>query len=77
MNKNVFDTTKDDGPLSFYLSESILGWQEALQRMSVGSRWEVTIPPHLAYGERGAAPMIEPNVAIVYIIELLEIEKER
>ncbi|MFV0531282.1 MAG: FKBP-type peptidyl-prolyl cis-trans isomerase [Flavobacteriales bacterium] len=76
MNRNVFDTTKDTGPLSFYLSQTILGWQEVLLLMPIGSRWEITIPPHLAYGENGAAPMIEPNAAIVYIIELLEIEKE-
>lgn len=75
MNKNVFDITKDDGPLDFHLSEAILGWQEALQLMPVGSRWEITIPSHLAYGEKGAAPMIEPNAVVSYIIELLEIEK--
>jgi FKBP-type peptidyl-prolyl cis-trans isomerase FklB len=74
LNNNVFDTTKDSGPQQMRLSQTIKGWQEVLQLMPVGSRWRVTIPHDLAYGEIGAPPMIQPNSTLVFIIELLKIE---
>lgn len=73
LNGNVFDSTKDSGAIDFQLSLTILGWQEALQLMPVGSRWKLFIPHHLAYGEFGAQPMIQPNSTLIFIIELLEI----
>jgi FKBP-type peptidyl-prolyl cis-trans isomerase FklB len=73
LNGNVFDTTKDSGAVEFGLSQTIPGWQEALQMMQVGSRWKLFIPHHLAYGEFGAQPMIQPNATLIFIVELLEI----
>ena len=73
LNKNVFDSTKDTGAIDLQLAETILAWQEALLLMPVGSRWKLYIPHHLAYGEYGAQPMIQPNSTLVFIIELLEI----
>ena len=73
LNKDVFDTTKDSGPQQMKISQTIKGWQEVLQLMPVGSRWRVTIPHDLAYGEIGAPPMIQPNSTLVFIIELLNI----
>lgn len=73
LNKDVFDTTKDSGPQQMKISQTIKGWQEALQLMPEGSRWRVTIPHSLAYGEIGAPPMIQPNSTLVFIIELLNI----
>lgn len=74
LNNNVFDTTKDSGPQQMRLAQTIKGWQEVLQLMPVGSRWRVTIPHDLAYGEIGAPPMIQPNSTLVFIIELLKID---
>lgn len=73
LNKDVFDSTKDTGAIDLQLAETILAWQEALLLMPVGSRWKLYIPHHLAYGEYGAPPMIQPNSALIFIIELIEI----
>jgi FKBP-type peptidyl-prolyl cis-trans isomerase FklB len=73
LNKDVFDTTKDSGAIDLNVAQTILAWQEALLLMRVGSRWKLYIPPHLAYGEFGAQPMIQPNSTLIFIIELLEI----
>ncbi len=62
-------------PAEFPVSGVIAGWTEVLQLMPVGSKWKVTIPSHLAYGERGAGQMIQPNSTLIFIIELLDIVK--
>jgi FKBP-type peptidyl-prolyl cis-trans isomerase FklB len=43
--------------------------------MSIGSKWEVVIPPEQAFGERGYE-FIEPNETIIFEIELLDIQRE-
>lgn len=73
IDKTLFDSTQDTGPVELEVSKTILGWQDALQMMPVGSRWKLFIPHHLAYGEFGAQPMIQPNSTIIFLIELLEI----
>ena len=76
LDKQVFDSTKDVGAQVFRVSEMIEGWKEVLTKMQEGSRWKVYIPPHLAYGENGAPPMIQPNATLVFIIELNKIIKD-
>ncbi len=76
INGTVFDSSMDRGePAEFPVSGVISGWTEILQLMPVGSKWKVTIPAHLAYGERGAGQMIQPNSTLIFIIELLDIVK--
>lgn len=73
---NVFDSSVDRGqPVSFPVSGVIKGWTEALQLMSVGSKWKLYIPYDLAYGEQGAGQAIAPYSALVFEVELLEIKK--
>lgn len=68
-----FDSSyRTGGPVSFKVNEVIRGWQEALQLMSVGSKWRLFIPPHLAYGEAGHAN-IPPNSTLIFDLELLGI----
>lgn len=70
----VFDSSVQRGkPASFPLHKVIRGWTEALQLMPVGSRWKLYIPPHLAYGEQQAGPMIGPNSTLIFEVELLGI----
>lgn len=72
----VFDSSVDRGqPASFPVSGVIPGWTEALQMMSVGSKWKLVIPSNLAYGERGAGGKIAPNSVLVFEVELLSIDK--
>ncbi|MBU1537642.1 FKBP-type peptidyl-prolyl cis-trans isomerase [Myxococcota bacterium] len=69
-----FDSSYSRGkPAEFRVTGVIKGWTEALQLMTVGSRWRLVIPPHLAYGEKGAGGKIGPNATLVFEIELLGI----
>ncbi len=71
----VFDSSVDRGePAQFPVNGVIQGWIEALQLMSVGSKWRLTIPSDLAYGDQGSAPVIGPGATLVFEIELIEIK---
>ena len=76
INGTVFDSSVQRGePAVFGVSQVIPGWVEALQLMPVGSKWRLFIPSDLAYGEHGAGDAIEPNSALVFDVELLDIVK--
>ncbi|WP_198263934.1 FKBP-type peptidyl-prolyl cis-trans isomerase [sulfur-oxidizing endosymbiont of Gigantopelta aegis] len=71
----VFDSSVDRGePAQFPVNGVIQGWIEALQLMPVGSKWRLTIPSDLAYGDQGSAPVIGPGATLIFEIELLEIK---
>jgi FKBP-type peptidyl-prolyl cis-trans isomerase FklB len=70
-----FDSSyKRNAPASFPVNGVIKGWTEALQLMKVGSKWELVIPPSLAYGPQGAGGVIGPNATLVFEIELVAIK---
>ena len=70
----VFDSSVERGqPATFPVNGVIQGWVEALQLMSVGSKWRLFIPSDLAYGEQGAGQLIGPGATLVFEVELLEI----
>jgi FKBP-type peptidyl-prolyl cis-trans isomerase FklB len=70
-----FDSSYKRGePTTFPVKGVIPGWTEALQLMKVGSKWQLFIPSKLAYGERGAPPVIGPNAVLVFTMELLAIQ---
>jgi FKBP-type peptidyl-prolyl cis-trans isomerase len=52
----------------------IPGWQEALKLMPVGSKWQLFIPPELAYGQQGAGAEIGPNATLIFEVELVAIK---
>ncbi|OOF38943.1 peptidylprolyl isomerase [Rodentibacter rarus] len=73
-NGTVFDSSVSRGqPAEFPVNGVIRGWVEALQMMPVGSKWKLTIPHELAYGERGAGASIPPFSTLVFEVELLDI----
>lgn len=70
-----FDSSyKRNEPAVFQVNQVIAGWQEALPLMEVGSTYDLYIPTDLAYGDRGAPPVIEPGSMLVFQVELLEIQ---
>jgi len=74
-----FDSTEFMGgyPVTFFVKDSVIdGWKEALIRMPAGSRWQVFVPPHLGYGEKGAGRDIGPNSTLIYDIELLAVNPQ-
>ncbi len=71
----VFDSSVERGePAQFPVNGVIQGWIEALQLMPVGSKWRLTIPSDLAYGDQGSPPVIGPGATLIFDIELLEIK---
>jgi FKBP-type peptidyl-prolyl cis-trans isomerase FklB len=70
-----FDSSQaHGGPASLNVSGVIKGWTEALQRMPVGSKWRLVVPPDLAYGDKGAGAEIGPGAVLVFEVELLSIQ---
>jgi FKBP-type peptidyl-prolyl cis-trans isomerase len=68
-----FDSSYKRGePASFPVGGVIRGWTEALEKMPVGSKWQLFIPTDLAYGERGNMG-IPPNSTLIFEVELLSI----
>ncbi|WP_372865031.1 FKBP-type peptidyl-prolyl cis-trans isomerase [Spongiibacter sp.] len=77
LNGSVFDSSyQRNETVSFPVNGVIPGWTEALQLMTVGSKWQLFIPPELAYGAGGAGQMIGPNAALLFDVELVAIKDQ-
>lgn len=75
LDGTVFDSSyKRNKPATFACNQVIKGWTDALTHMPVGSKWEIYIPQELGYGAREAGK-IKPFSALIFTVELLEIEK--
>ncbi|MGM0569266.1 FKBP-type peptidyl-prolyl cis-trans isomerase [Marinobacter sp.] len=71
-----FDSTHQrNEPYQVKVKQLIPGWTEALTMMSEGSKWELYIPAHIAYGEKGAGEYVGPNATLIFEVELLDISK--
>lgn len=69
-----FDASWNRGePLSFRLGSGqvIPGWEQGVMGMRVGGRRKLVIPPHLAYGDRGAGGVIKPGETLVFVVDLV------
>jgi FKBP-type peptidyl-prolyl cis-trans isomerase FklB len=70
-----FDSSAKAGkPVPFEVKNVIPGFKEVLQLMPIGSKWQVFIPPALAYGERGAGNVIGPNSTLIFEVEVVGIQ---
>jgi len=75
LNGTEFDSSYKRGtPAEFTLNRVIPGWTEGLQLMHVGDKFRFFIPPELGYGANGFGP-IQPNEALIFEVDLLEVEK--
>jgi FKBP-type peptidyl-prolyl cis-trans isomerase FkpA len=74
-----FDSSYDPGhqPLPFTIGAGMVirGWDEGVKGMRVGGKRKLTIPPDLAYGERGHPPVIPANSTLVFEVEFLSVQK--
>jgi len=69
-----FDNSRTAGqPVTFALNEVIPGWSEAVQLMSVGSKYRFVIAPEIGYGPAGSPPNIGPNATLIFEVELMNI----
>lgn len=74
-NGTEFDSSYRRGePATFGVTAVIKGWTEALLMMPVGSKWQLTIPPNLAYAD-ASRPNIPANSVLQFDLELIDIKK--
>jgi len=70
-----FDSSYKRGePATFPVSGVIKGWTEALQLMKVGSKYQLFIPPNLAYGSQSPGAAIPPNSLLIFEVELMKVQ---
>lgn len=71
-----FDSSYKRGqPATFPVNGVIPGWTEALQMMKEGSKWQIVVPPSLAYKDQGAGGVIGPNAVLVFDVELISVNE--
>ncbi|MCF8460403.1 MAG: FKBP-type peptidyl-prolyl cis-trans isomerase [Flavobacteriales bacterium] len=73
----VFDSSISRGePISFPIGVGrvIKGWDEGISLLKVGEKARLLIPYQLAYGERGAGGMIQPNTDLIFDVELVSVK---
>ncbi|MEU1515816.1 FKBP-type peptidyl-prolyl cis-trans isomerase [Streptomyces sp. NPDC005811] len=71
-----FDASWNRGaPFSFPLGGGrvIKGWDQGVQGMKVGGRRRLTIPPHLAYGDRSPTSAIKPGETLIFVVDLIAV----
>lgn len=71
-----FDASWNRGePLAFRIGSGMVipGWDQGVMGMRVGGRRQMVIPPHLAYGDRGAGGVIEPGETLVFVCDLVDV----
>jgi FKBP-type peptidyl-prolyl cis-trans isomerase FklB len=77
-DRTEFDSSYRRGqPATFAIKGVLPGWREALKLMQEGAKWEIFIPPNLAYGERGAGSLIGPNATLIFEVELISIQEKK
>ena len=72
--EDPFDVAPDETvPAIIPIPGVIKGWRESLTMMREGDEWILYIPPKLAYGEKGAKPVVGPNMLLIYELSLVRL----
>jgi len=74
--KEFYSSYQRNNPEKFAVNRVIKGWTEALQLMKVGSKWQIFVPPALAYGRGDQGSRIPPNSVLIFEMDLISIERE-
>jgi len=72
--KEFDNSAKRGQPAKLQVNRVVRGWTEALGMMKAGSKWELYLPPTLAYGDQGSGPNVEPGATLIFEMELLGTE---
>jgi FKBP-type peptidyl-prolyl cis-trans isomerase FklB len=73
LDGSEFDATEVGKSTTLDVAQLIPGWREALRHMTAGARYEVVVPPHMGYGDRGVGGTIGPNETLVFTVDLIDI----
>jgi FKBP-type peptidyl-prolyl cis-trans isomerase len=73
LNGTEFDSSSGQ-PRMMKVADALPGLAEGLKMMPVGSKWQLFVPPRLAYGERGSGSVIGPNAVLIFELELIGIK---
>jgi peptidylprolyl isomerase len=77
VNGKEFDASWNRGDTFKFklgMGSVIAGWDTGVAGMKVGGRRRITIPPHLAYGKRGAGGVIGPDETLVFVVDLVSVQ---
>lgn len=69
----IDSTWSRNAPVTLPVGAGLPGWTEALSLMPAGSKWQVVLPPELAFGDSGAAPIVQPGATVVFELELVAV----
>jgi FKBP-type peptidyl-prolyl cis-trans isomerase FklB len=69
-------SSREEKPAQFVVKSALPGWRQALKLMPVGSKWELVLPPQLAYGERGNGLGVGPQSTVIFELELVAIRAQ-
>jgi FKBP-type peptidyl-prolyl cis-trans isomerase len=70
-----FDASEDGKPSQMVVAQTVQGFKEALQLMTVGSKWQLVVPSNIAYGERGTGAQVGPYQTLLFDVELVGIKE--
>lgn len=73
LDGSEFDATEAGKSTTMDVAQLIPGWREALRHMTPGASYEVVIPPHMGYGDKGVGGSIGPNETLVFTVDLIDI----
>jgi len=72
LDGKIFDSSYQRGkPIAFKVGMMVPGWNEALKMMNTGTKAQLLLPSHLAYGDKGFPGLIPPNTPLVFDLEVM------